>query len=383
MLRGDSSPVVLDFGLAFARSSGRSEPSGRLQGSAAYLAPEQIAAETLGDDPRTDVYQLGLVLYEMLTLQPAYTGHGLSELLRNIVRGRFKRPRVVDRGIPFELEAICLRAMERDPERRYASAADLSADLRLWVEGTGLPDAARGGRIASMVRQTRYALRRRRIVVTTAAALVLGMAGAAFLLREPAPEHIRWFAADGGVGGEIEWGPMSVGLNDIIGFQIECAEPRVVYALSAFGEKDPPTWLTPMEVSLDPNVPWTPPWGLRIEAGVHSIQCAEVNMLHDKVPFEGLWVFVSEEPVDELEEWLAGLKRMRAAPEVGGVPFAPALSALELALRPTVMRGGSVKQQSDGSRDLAQRLEAAAVMKDVDWPYEFARKYNRFMQVER
>ena len=129
LLQGDASPVVLDFGLAAARGSA-SDPIGEgLFGTAGYVAPEQVEAKRTGCDPRTDVYQLGLLYYELLTLQPAFTGTGIVEILGLVAAGDFTSLRERDPGIPETLAHACQRAMARDPEARFQSVAALREEL--------------------------------------------------------------------------------------------------------------------------------------------------------------------------------------------------------------------------------------------------------------
>src|SRR5262249_7427909 len=85
-------------------------------------------------DHRTDVYSLGATLYELLTLQPAFTGSDRQELLRQIAFEEPRSPRRLNRAIPAELETIVLKALEKNPAERYATAQELADDLRRFLE---------------------------------------------------------------------------------------------------------------------------------------------------------------------------------------------------------------------------------------------------------
>jgi hypothetical protein len=133
MVRPDGHPVVLDFGLAIdlsAEHARRLTSYGDVIGTPAYMAPEQIRSESDAIDPRTDVYALGVILYELLTFRRAFTGSDLHAIYNRILAGRIDPPRNVNPTIPRDLEAVCQRAMEVDPRRRYATALELAEDLR-------------------------------------------------------------------------------------------------------------------------------------------------------------------------------------------------------------------------------------------------------------
>jgi WD40 repeat protein/serine/threonine protein kinase len=125
---------VTDFGLARIQSEAGITQTGHLVGTLRYMSPEQALAKRAVIDHRTDVYSLGATLYELLTLRPAFTGGDRQELLRQIAFEEPPRLRRLDRGIPAELELIVLKAMEKDPADRYATAQELADDWRRWVE---------------------------------------------------------------------------------------------------------------------------------------------------------------------------------------------------------------------------------------------------------
>ena len=146
LLAEDGRLHISDFGLARMIAEPGVTQSGEFVGTPFYMAPEQINSNLGEVDGRTDVYALGTTLYELLTLRPPIPGETRDEVLARIVRQEPVPPRRVNRRIPRELETICLKAIEKEPGRRYQSAAALASDLRRYVGR--LPIAAqRGGMV--------------------------------------------------------------------------------------------------------------------------------------------------------------------------------------------------------------------------------------------
>jgi serine/threonine protein kinase len=122
---------VADFGLAKASDSENLTHTGDLVGTLRYMAPERFQGRA---DARSDVYALGLTLYELLTLRPAFNESDRSRLLHQVMHEEPIRPRRLNRAVPPDLETIVLKAIARDPDRRYPSAAALAEDLKRFVE---------------------------------------------------------------------------------------------------------------------------------------------------------------------------------------------------------------------------------------------------------
>jgi hypothetical protein len=182
-LTGGGFPVLLDFGIGFQADRLQGTQTAELFGTAQYAAPEQWAGAG-GVGMHTDVYQAGLVLYELLTLQRCFGRSSPIETLRAVRDARYQRPRELDRSIDPRLEACVLRAIEVDPVRRYASAVAFRSDLEAFLAGQ-IPAAAAAS--AKWSWRVRAGARRHRRSLSMAAAALMG-AGALWLLRgEPAP----------------------------------------------------------------------------------------------------------------------------------------------------------------------------------------------------
>src|SRR5271167_3955870 len=125
---------VTDFGIARAVNTEESlTQTGAVMGTAAYFSPEQ--AEGKGVDSRSDIYSLGVVLYEMAVGRPPFTGDSPVAVASKHVRDMPVLPREADPTVPPALEAVVMKAMAKDPEDRYGSAEELRADLLRFADG--------------------------------------------------------------------------------------------------------------------------------------------------------------------------------------------------------------------------------------------------------
>ncbi len=142
---------VADFGIAQASSNSDATQNltqaGAVMGTATYFSPEQ--AQGLPVDPRSDLYSLGCVLYEMLTARPPFTGDSPVAIAYKHVQEQPYPPSSVNPAVPASLEAIDMKLLEKDPAQRYPSAEDLRADLRRFLEGQ--PVSALGAAAAGAV----------------------------------------------------------------------------------------------------------------------------------------------------------------------------------------------------------------------------------------
>jgi serine/threonine protein kinase len=134
LVDGRNNLWVTDFGLAHCRGQAGLTLTGDLVGTLRYMSPEQALARRALIDHRTDVYSLGTVLYECLTLEPALPGRDREEMLRQMALEEPPRPRRRNPAVPAELETIVRKAMEKNPDDRYATAQELADDLRRFLE---------------------------------------------------------------------------------------------------------------------------------------------------------------------------------------------------------------------------------------------------------
>jgi serine/threonine protein kinase len=125
---------VTDFGLAQVTARAGLTQTGDVFGTLRYMSPEQAAGRRVDVDHRTDVYSLGATLYELLTLMPVFAGSDRRKLLHRVLNVEPVPPRLADRSIPAELETIVLKALAKAPADRYATAGEMAADLRRFLE---------------------------------------------------------------------------------------------------------------------------------------------------------------------------------------------------------------------------------------------------------
>jgi tetratricopeptide (TPR) repeat protein len=171
-------PKVADFGLAkcLDGNGGDTTPIGALLGTPGYMGPEQAAGRTEAIGPRTDVYSLGAILYEMLTGRAPFCSPSLADTLQQVRTEEPVPPRRLQPTVPRDLESICLKCLEKEASRRYATAAAFADDLHRFLEGK--PVLARPAGVLDRARK--WARRRPAVaalVAVTALALLLLSAG--------------------------------------------------------------------------------------------------------------------------------------------------------------------------------------------------------------
>ncbi|MFM9962681.1 MAG: protein kinase domain-containing protein, partial [Planctomycetaceae bacterium] len=151
MLGGYGETLVVDWGLA--KVVGRDElhangsegtvssvpgadetAMGSIKGTLAYMPPEQARGEITSLGPRSDIYSLGGILYALLTGQPPVTSRNPREILDAVKAGRFPKPTERNPHVPKPLEAVCLKALAKEPLDRYGTALDLAADVARWLD---------------------------------------------------------------------------------------------------------------------------------------------------------------------------------------------------------------------------------------------------------
>jgi serine/threonine-protein kinase len=136
LLTEDGTLKVSDFGLAkILQSAGRLTRSGTVLGTPGYMAPEQATGRGHEVGPAADVYGLGAILYQALTARVPFYADSEMETLRQVVEEMPALPSLLVPGVPADLEAICLRCLEKDPAQRYPSALALAEDLARFRHG--------------------------------------------------------------------------------------------------------------------------------------------------------------------------------------------------------------------------------------------------------
>jgi hypothetical protein len=176
----DGRPRLVDFGLAAPVASA---DLARISGTLPYMAPEQARGQAERIDPRTDVYGLGAVLYELLTGRPPYQGASREELWRAACAGDVVPPRQVNRRVPRAVNGLCLRCLAKDPAERFASAEELAEAVRRWQKW--------GRRLSMAVRLAPVAL-------VALLALPLALALALWWPGRGAKDHLQVAFKDGG-----------------------------------------------------------------------------------------------------------------------------------------------------------------------------------------
>jgi serine/threonine protein kinase len=168
---GVNSPTlwITDFGLARFRNEAGLTLTGDLLGTLRYMSPEQALGPRQRVDHRTDVYSLGATLYELLTLEPVHRGSDRQELLGQIAWEAPRPPRRLNPAVPPDLETIILKALDKDPEGRYATAQEMADDLRRFLEDKPI----RAKRPTAAQRLRKWARRHKALVAAAAVVLVI------------------------------------------------------------------------------------------------------------------------------------------------------------------------------------------------------------------
>ena len=144
---------------------------GDLLGTIRYMSPEQALAKRVIVDHRTDIYSLGVTLYELLTLEPTFSGHDRQELLRQIAFEEPRPPRRLNDAIPADLQTIVLKATEKNPGQRYETAQELADDLQRFLESK--PILAKPPTLLD--RASKWSRRHRSVVASAVALLVMAV----------------------------------------------------------------------------------------------------------------------------------------------------------------------------------------------------------------
>lgn len=345
LLTGGGHPVVLDFGLAGRADLAPGDVTRGFFGSAPYLAPEQVRDERVGCSASTDVYQLGLLLYELLTLQRAFQSPATGQVLDAIKLGAFAPPTRVNPGVPRALEAICMYALELEPAQRYASVRALREDLEAYLSGTSVPVALQSDRTRALFRGVRAANKRHPSLLGVAIAVVVALS--ALVAWKFAPrvhasaanmlQPIRAWPIDREHNATAVLRPSDAVLPDEgLGVRVRAEHGFELYVFSVFENAAGERLAVPVNmVALADYHPLDTPeeaaarrlesrdsgrFGLAVPACTDPsgqecpvIVCAKAERENTA---EGLLVVASERPLAEVEAWMHELHAR------GGVPLA-------------------------------------------------------------
>ena len=367
-LDSEGRPVVLDFGLARWLGAPKEE---RLQGTLGYMAPEQFGAMDDdsplhgAQDARTDVYQVGLILYELLSLERAFPADALRDLSHYLELARAGRvPAIgdVDRHANVGLAAVIGLALAANPVDRYGSLTELALDLERVATGRAPRHAPTP--LAFRARSAALDALRSPVIVALLAFLILVPVAwtvrAAMIADVTSIEGWIFSPLTDSQVDVVSGSPVQVG--DDLGIRVSTSTSTVVYVLSVFGgAAQEERLVSPMRplplVNGVPQPNASPLWGLQLDAGTHELLCTRIEEAN---PREGLLVFATPDHATILERWLNALEQ-RLAVTPFGIEQDVAFALLDELRVPDTARGGTV-------------LAAAATASDA----ELSREQDRY-----
>jgi eukaryotic-like serine/threonine-protein kinase len=173
LLAEDGTPRVTDFGLARKLDEAGQTKTGSVLGTPSYMAPEQAGGQAHRVGPAADIYALGAILYECLTGRPPFKAPTPLDTILQVVADEPAPPRQLQPGTPRDLETICLCCLQKEPRKRYPSAADLAEDLRRFRAG----EPIRARPVGPLERLAKWVRRRPGIAALAAAVLLVSALG--------------------------------------------------------------------------------------------------------------------------------------------------------------------------------------------------------------
>ena len=191
LIDANDQPRVMDFGLA-RRLEGDSEltVTGQVLGSPNYMPPEQAAGKRGTVSRRSDVYALGAILYHALTGRPPFVGEGMAETVQQVLNSEPVSPRALNHSVPADLETVCVKCLEKEPAKRYATAQMLAEELGRFLESKPI-QARPVGRLAKTWRWCRRNPRLATAVGLVLLSLLLGLAGVSWQWRRAEAARVR------------------------------------------------------------------------------------------------------------------------------------------------------------------------------------------------
>lgn len=234
------SPQIMDFGLARETAQAtRVTREGTALGTVYYMSPEQASGEFSRVDVRTDVYALGVILYEMLTDKLPFSSQNFMETVQQILNHDPVRPKQIDRSIHRDLETICLKAMEKEVFQRYSTAKELADDLRRFLDG----DTIMARPVGPLGRSMRRARRHQTVLALSVLLVSVSVAGAWYWWKTREEQRVEWrevyrddfdrsepgahwrLLEPGSAGGRVGRGTLSIrnGQLELAAFPVEAA----------------------------------------------------------------------------------------------------------------------------------------------------------------
>jgi serine/threonine protein kinase len=231
----DSIPKITDFGLA-KRAEGDGEATGlhgptvtgEFLGTPSYMAPEQAATPRLPVGPATDIYALGAILYELLTGRPPFRGETPLETVLQVLHDEPVSVTRLHPKVPLDLETICLKCLQKEPRKRYASALELAEDVRRFLQG----EPIRARPVGVMERLWRWA-RRHPVPTGLLAAGLLAPLAALIVLSLLSARLVRSNA--------VESAPQQAELLDVADSEYSLIVQRVAQAGYPVNKSVPPS----------------------------------------------------------------------------------------------------------------------------------------------
>lgn len=197
----DGRPKVSDFGLAKVGDALSLSRSGDFSGTPYYMSPEQVIPGRKGIDHRTDVFSLGVTLYEALTLERPFEAETSHQILRKIQLHEARDPQKIDPRLPRDLALICRKAMEKDPGHRYQSMAEFASELRRFLAGESILT-----RPAGFWRRSLALVRRHKLASTALGAVLvatLSLAILAFVVSSQTEREFEYTRSRYKLAGEV------------------------------------------------------------------------------------------------------------------------------------------------------------------------------------